>query len=141
MLGVDVEWIREISDIEEIAKQFFSPLENTDLLRAPVSQRREAFFNCWTRKEAYLKAVGTGLSVPLNRFRVSILPGQPVRFLDLEGDTHPISSWTLVHLTPAEQAVGAIAVADPCCRIVQLQYSDAEECLASFEDSKDSFNR
>jgi 4'-phosphopantetheinyl transferase len=74
-LGVDLECLREIGNAEDIASRFFSPDECADLLSLNPDQRKEAFFNCWTRKEAYLKAVGDGLSVP----RPSLLDGVEVR--------------------------------------------------------------
>src|SRR5262249_7235080 len=64
-LGVDIEHARAMPDLEEIATRFFSAEEKSDLLALPPDQREAAFFRCWTRKEAYIKAIGDGLAVPL----------------------------------------------------------------------------
>lgn len=109
-IGVDVEHLRELSDLEALAERFFSAAESRVLLPLPESQHIEAFFNCWTRKEAYLKAVGTGLSAPLDRFDVNLLPGEPPRMLALEGDTERAARWSLHHLVPAHGYLGAIAI-------------------------------
>src|SRR5688572_17022812 len=71
-VGVDVEIIRPIEHMDAIAKRFFSPLENEMLQQVTPADRLEAFFNCWTRKEAYIKAEGLGLWIPLDSFTVSV---------------------------------------------------------------------
>jgi 4'-phosphopantetheinyl transferase len=71
-LGVDVEHIRRDFDVEPIARRFFSVIEQLQINALPQPERVEAFFRCWTRKEAYLKATGDGLSLPLSQFDVSI---------------------------------------------------------------------
>lgn len=109
-IGVDVEHLRELSDLEALAERFFSPSESRVLLPLPAELHIEAFFNCWTRKEAYLKAVGTGLSAPLDRFDVNLVPGEEPRMLALEGDTERASRWSLLHLVPASGYLGAIAI-------------------------------
>ena len=84
-IGVDVEYLKEMDDLETISTRFFSASEVEALARVPREQKKEAFFNCWTRKEAYLKAVGEGLAAPLNSFDVTLTPGEPPRMLTLEG--------------------------------------------------------
>ena len=76
-IGVDVEEMRPISDMREIASRFFCAEESTELMALPADERERAFFLCWTRKEAYLKAVGEGLYAPLNDFCVTLRPGEP----------------------------------------------------------------
>jgi 4'-phosphopantetheinyl transferase len=73
-VGIDIEFINDESANLEIAERFFAPDEIADLKRLPAKLRNAAFFSCWTRKEAYVKAVGEGLSHPLDKFSVSILP-------------------------------------------------------------------
>jgi 4'-phosphopantetheinyl transferase len=102
-LGVDLEFIRLDISGEEIATRYFAPEEVAELLALPAEQRPEAFFLCWTRKEAYIKARGEGLQIPLTTFRVSLTPGQP------ESLTSPDASrWTLRALTPGAGYVAAL---------------------------------
>lgn len=109
-IGVDLEYIRYMPDVEQIAASFFSARENAVLHALPTSQKQEAFFNCWTRKEAYIKAIGNGLAQPLDKFDVSLAPGEPARLLSVEGDTEEASRWSLKALTPAPGYVAALAV-------------------------------
>lgn len=71
-LGVDIELIRADLAVEEIAQRFFSPVETTELLSLSKEIRAQAFFNCWTRKEAFIKAIGQGLYYPLHEFNVDV---------------------------------------------------------------------
>lgn len=82
------------------------------LARLPVADRMAAFYRCWTRKEAYLKAVSTGLSTPLDSFDVSISPDEAA-LLHVNGDARAPSRWSIVHLEPARGFVGAIALEHP----------------------------
>jgi len=109
-IGVDIEEIRDISDMEEIVGRFFCGRENEVYRSLGESQKREAFFNGWTCKEAFVKAVGDGLSRPLNQFDVSLLPGEPAKLLRVEGDTGEASRWSIQDLKPAPNYVGAFAV-------------------------------
>jgi 4'-phosphopantetheinyl transferase len=77
-VGVDVERIRTHADLEDIARRFFSPRETAVLARTPAESKREAFFTCWVRKEAFIKARGLGLSLSLDSFDVLSVPGRPV---------------------------------------------------------------
>src|SRR5581483_3578226 len=90
-IGVDVEQIRPLPGMQNIANRFFNSKEATELMSLHANQRKRAFFLCWTRKEAYIKAIGEGLSAPLNGFRVTIQPRQPARFIHLAGDEE---AWT-----------------------------------------------
>src|SRR6185436_4527974 len=80
-LGVDLERIRAMDETEQIAARFFSPREERCLLALPAKQRMEAFFNCWTRKEAYLKAIGLGLDDRIDEIEVSLAPGEAAELL------------------------------------------------------------
>jgi 4'-phosphopantetheinyl transferase len=109
-IGVDIEEVREIPDFEQIAHHYFCPEESSQLLSiTDKKQREEAFYRCWTRKESYLKAVGDGLSAPLDQFQVTLLPGSPAHFIHIGNDTSAASPWTLQHLEPASGYVGALA--------------------------------
>jgi 4'-phosphopantetheinyl transferase len=107
-IGVDVEVIRPFPNLNDVARRFFSALEYDMLQQAAPELRLEAFFNCWTRKEAYIKAEGQGLSIPLDSFTVSVAPGAPARFVQLNSGNP--DAWTLHHLKPASDAVGAVAI-------------------------------
>jgi 4'-phosphopantetheinyl transferase len=80
-IGIDIEQVRSLSDIQDIADRFFSVEEASELMSVPNGQRLPAFFRCWTRKEAYVKAIGDGLSAPLNEFRVTIGANEPARLI------------------------------------------------------------
>ena len=109
-IGVDIEHLRPMREAEQIAKRFFSARENAVFRELPPSQKDEAFFNCWTRKEAYLKAIGSGLAEPLEQIEVTLAPGEPARLLSIPGATHTAERWFLQHLMPASSYVGALAV-------------------------------
>lgn len=81
-IGIDVEKINGAFACEDIAGRYFSPQEVSALRNLPAEQRANGFFACWTRKEAYTKALGAGLHVPLESFSVSLVPGGPARFLE-----------------------------------------------------------
>lgn len=110
-VGVDLEWIRPDLATEQIAAQFFAPREVLMLREVPVERRVEAFFNCWTRKEAYIKATGEGFSLPLGGFVVSLAPGEPAALLETVADAGEASRWCLRSLAPGPGYVGALAVA------------------------------
>ena len=76
-VGCDIEWRDDALPVEALAAQFFSPQEATGLRALPPDRRAEGFFNCWTRKEAFVKARGLGLSFPLDAFEVSLAPDEP----------------------------------------------------------------
>jgi 4'-phosphopantetheinyl transferase len=106
-IGVDLEQIRPMPDLFDIAGRFFSPDECRDLEAVPPSQREAGFFTCWTRKEAYIKAVGGGLSIPLDSFRVSLLPDEPARLIHARPEDG--GPWTLDAFDPGAGYRGAVA--------------------------------
>ncbi|MFL6335049.1 MAG: 4'-phosphopantetheinyl transferase family protein [Pyrinomonadaceae bacterium] len=107
-VGVDIEYCRPRVAFAEIAERFFSPLEVENFRRLPEQLRREAFFNCWTRKEAFIKAVGEGLSFPLDAFDVSLTPGEPATLLGVRVNGREASRWRLRELQPGPGYVGAV---------------------------------
>jgi 4'-phosphopantetheinyl transferase len=109
-IGVDVEAVSHDLDHEPIAERFFSPAENARLRSFTAEMRRIAFFTCWTRKEAYVKARGAGLSLPLDQFDVSVMPGEPARLLRTHPDLAEAARWSLRDLAPATGYVAALAV-------------------------------
>lgn len=132
-VGVDLERVRELPDVESIAENFFSSQECKDLRSVDPSLRAEAFFNCWTRKEAYLKALGDGLSAPLDRCQVTLKPGELAAFLKFDEGIQDVSRWSLRHLTPAAGYVGALAIRMLGCSFVERDFQNAEECLSAFD--------
>ncbi len=109
-VGVDVEFLKPMPDAEEIGERFFSIPERHVLHRVPQLEKEIAFFNAWTRKEAYLKAVGEGLAVALDSFDVTLAPGEPARMLALNGDAAAAERWFYLHLDPQPRYVGAVAI-------------------------------
>jgi 4'-phosphopantetheinyl transferase len=117
-LGVDVETVRPDFATQEIAERFFAPREVAALRAVPVAIRPEAFFHCWTRKEAYIKAQGKGLSIALDSFEVSLAPGARAELLATHDDPREADRWTLHELAPGPGYVGALAVAGSPCRLL-----------------------
>jgi 4'-phosphopantetheinyl transferase len=122
-LGIDIERVRTNLSFEKIAKRFFSPSEFKMLVALPPSERIEGFFNCWTRKEAYIKAIGEGLSIPLDQFDVTLNPSDEAKILRIKGDPILASSWSLYPLIPAPGYVGALAVEGKNLRIKYWMWS------------------
>jgi 4'-phosphopantetheinyl transferase len=108
-IGIDLEQVRPMPNLEELAGRFFAAGEVADLAAVAHSERCRAFFRCWTRKEAYIKALGLGLAFPLDRFRVSLKPGEPVRLLEVDGSVAKAAAWDLCELAPWEGYVGCAA--------------------------------
>jgi len=115
-IGVDVERVRSDFEYEEIAKRFFSVNEVAILRTIPTEKKLEAFYNCWTRKEAYIKAHGKGLSLPLDSFDVSFAPWEPPRLLITKDEPQERSLWTLLDVKPGPGYMGALAVKGIGCR-------------------------
>jgi 4'-phosphopantetheinyl transferase len=108
-LGVDIEAVRPMPDIEDIARRFFCAEETADLMALSTAQRDQGFFLCWTRKEAYIKATGEGLSAPLDAFQVTLRPGEAARMIHLERDPIAAQAWTLHDLMPGSRYAAALA--------------------------------
>jgi 4'-phosphopantetheinyl transferase len=108
-IGVDVEAVRPLSEAHELVDRFFSARESAAFESVPEAQKPVAFFNLWTRKEAWLKATGEGIGHLLNKVEVSFLPGEPAQLLTLPQNSK--SRWTLTDLVPAPGFTAALAVA------------------------------
>lgn len=109
-IGVDVEEARDFADMRSVAHSHFSIAENAALSQLPTASYGSGFYACWTRKEAYLKARGVGLLIPLDGFDVAVTPGRPVAILRVKGDAGASRRWSLFHLDPAPGYVGAVAI-------------------------------
>ncbi len=119
-LGVDLERVRAMEEAEQIASRYFSPREKRCLLTLPADQRREAFFNCWTYKEAYLKAIGSGLDDCLDQIEVTLAPDGAAELLGVTNDS---KAWRFHSLTPAAEFVGALAVQPEYSRVNCWQWN------------------
>jgi 4'-phosphopantetheinyl transferase len=109
-LGVDVEVIRPLSDAAALVRRFFAPAEVVAWEAVPPQQQAEAFFCGWTRKEAFIKAIGDGLSYPLDRFVVSLQPHEPAQLLEIEGSPAAARKWEMASLRPFPQTIAAVIV-------------------------------
>ena len=117
-VGVDIERIRPGVGGEEIARRFFSAREVETFEALPPGERQTAFFRCWTRKEAFIKAVGEGFSFPLDRFDVTFAPGEAPAILSIRGRTDEASRWTLAEFPVPEGYLAAVAVRATGVRVV-----------------------
>jgi 4'-phosphopantetheinyl transferase len=109
-LGIDAETVRPGLDLADLSRHFFAPAETEEILGLSPEEQVAAFFACWTRKEAFVKALGTGLSLPLDRFQVTVRPDQPARLVAVDWDRSP--RWSLVDV--GEPGVAAtLAVEGP----------------------------
>lgn len=108
-LGVDVERIRELRDLDDVARTIFSKRELDVFHALPSFAKTQGFFAGWTRKEAFVKAVGEGLSRPLDAVEVTLRP---------EGSTARAGRWSLFDLAPREGWVGAVAVERPDAEMI-----------------------
>jgi len=108
-VGVDVELIREVPDADDLAERFFSPTETASLRALPPDRRSLAFLACWTRKEAFIKALGLGLNCPLDAFDVTIDPEAPARITRIEERIDRVATWAMHAFTPYPCYIAAAA--------------------------------
>jgi 4'-phosphopantetheinyl transferase len=106
-VGVDVEQVRPMPNAQALLERFFSPDEVAQWRRVPAQRQLQAFFQGWTRKEAWLKAVGSGLSFPLSEFCITI--DGPPRVISIRGDAREAARWWLATLEPQAGYVAAVA--------------------------------
>ena len=101
-----------LGDADDIAGRFFSDRENQAYRALERRDRPLGFFQCWTRKEAFIKALGDGLSYPLDRFDVSLAPGEPAEILRVEAMPGACCGWRMESLSPAPGFVAAVVIGD-----------------------------
>lgn len=126
LVGVDLEYARVQSDYAEIARRFFSAAEIERLTAVPSHLYAEAFFSCWTKKEAYVKACGEGLSIPLDSFSVPLASDPahgPVNVRVAADDTAAAKQWSFYTLQPAPGYIGALAVEGSGGRVTQWHWN------------------
>jgi 4'-phosphopantetheinyl transferase len=117
-VGVDLEQVRELADADALARRFFADAESKALAALPADERLAAFFRCWTRKEAYLKAVGAGLLQALDGFQVSLQPEAGPCALNVSGRPEETARWSLRGLDVAQGYVAAVVAERPSWRPV-----------------------
>jgi len=124
-VGIDVETIRPDFAADAIAARFFAPAERDALKALDPNVRIQAFFDCWTRKEAFIKARGKGLSIGLDTFEVSVDPASRAALLVTHDDPDEATRWALHALAPGPGYAGALAVAGGAdCRVEVKTWSD-----------------
>lgn len=109
-IGIDVEQVRRDADLEAIARRFFSGREQSQLAALPAEEKVDAFFRCWTRKEAYIKATGDGLSLPLSQFDVSLAAGEKNALLETRPDGSEAGRWLLQEVPAGPGYIAALCV-------------------------------
>lgn len=129
-VGVDLEWIKPDFATDDIAERFFSATEVQTLQSLPAAHQAEAFFSCWTRKEAYIKALGEGLSVPLESFAVAFAPGVPAALLHVRVDPTEVERWSMYNIEVSEGYKAAVVVEGKNHRLKQMEWARAAASLS-----------
>lgn len=127
VIGVDIEQVKINFDIMDLAKNFFSNEEIKALSQFEEFERPQAFFRCWTRKESFIKAVGEGLSYPLDSFAVTMEDDEKASFLKIDNNDDSKKDWHLHSFVPA---VGYIAAITTNGNPNKIEYFDANELLS-----------
>jgi 4'-phosphopantetheinyl transferase len=123
-VGIDIEYIREDFATLEIAEHFFSKDEVAALKSLPTDQRTTGFFNCWSRKEAFIKAKGMGVSYHLDRFTVSLAPGETPALLKVDDDEREVARWRMYELKPGAGYVAALIAAGAPITLKQRHWNE-----------------
>jgi len=121
-LGVDIERLRPEIEHATIADRFFSSRERAMLRTVPEHERLSAFFRCWTRKEAYIKARGEGLATPLADFTVSLAPVEPLALLSVRDKPEEAAKWTICDLGAHPEYAAALALNGSRMSLAYFQY-------------------
>lgn len=117
-VGVDIEYMRGDFVTDEVATHFFSPAEVAQFQTVPGELKTRSFFNCWTRKEAYIKARGEGMYCPLDQFDVSLMPGERARLLASRVDSGESNRWSFEELHPGAEYAATVAFEGQTSRLV-----------------------
>jgi len=117
VLGADIEVQHHLNDLESLARSHFTASELRELHSLPEERRHDGFFAAWTRKEAYVKALGAGLSVPLDSFEVALHPDQPAALRSINGSADTARTWTLWAARPTPSSWAALAAGTPGARV------------------------
>ncbi len=117
-LGADVEALRALDDAPALVERFFHPAEREVFARLPAAERLAGFYSGWTRKEAYVKARGDGLSLPTSAFQVELARAGPAALVRFDQEPDEVARWNLVALEPARGFLGALAIEGPPREVV-----------------------
>ncbi len=120
-IGVDIEYIRPDFADEQIVESFFSKQETEKFLSLPENIRKEAFFTCWTRKEAYLKATGEGIASGMDQFAVSLVPGEPAALFSINNNPEETYNFYLEDINLGAGYKASLAVEGAGCKIKYWQ--------------------
>lgn len=120
-VGIDVEAHRASIAVRDLGQAFLSPREHAALDLAPADERREWFFTVWTRKEAFLKAIGQGLSFPLEKFSVTVSPSEPPRIVEIEGEPDAEHRWRLWRIDAGPGYSASLAAAASSSETVMVR--------------------
>lgn len=112
-IGIDIEFNKRFVEIPRIVKRFFAKQEINTLLQLPKDQWQTAFFNCWTRKEAFIKAKGGGFSIPLDQFEVTLRPEDKAELQIIQWDQNDVPNWNLKAFNCGEDYTCAAIVNHP----------------------------
>lgn len=122
-VGVDLERVNSEFPIEEVAERFFSPAEISVLKELPGEEKLEAFFSCWTRKEAYIKAVGGGFSIPLDGFEVAVGSERAPALVAVRDNPAEVSRWRMYDLQMPKGYKAALVVEGRAHRLSQFSWT------------------
>jgi 4'-phosphopantetheinyl transferase len=122
-IGVDLECIRSVKSLNLVAMNFFTLGETEALNALPPRDLLKGFFNCWTRKEAFIKLTGQGVSFPLDQFEVRLAPGKPAGLVKLFGSEIPAKDWTIMDIPYGRSVAAAVAIAKDTWRLRLWQFN------------------
>ena len=125
-IGVDLEQVRPLSNLDQVAALFFSSEEIDELNNLEIESKERAFFRCWTRKEAYIKAKGEGLSTAFKSFSVTLSETIPPRLYGIE-DPY---KWKIYDISPNNDNLAAVVVEGPDQVLSSHSFNNADECLS-----------
>lgn len=129
-IGVDLEWMNCRIATDQLAKYAFSEWEYDQYAAVSDDQKYLAFYNCWTRKEAFVKALGKGLAMPLGSFDVSVQPGHDTRLVRIEGGAIECQQWTMHSLTPFPGYAGTVLARGRDWNLSCFSFPEDEEALS-----------
>ncbi|MFH2064713.1 MAG: 4'-phosphopantetheinyl transferase superfamily protein [Pseudomonadota bacterium] len=128
-IGVDIEFIQPMTSMDAVVEGFFSESEKAEYNRLPKDRRTEGFYNCWTRKEAFLKAIGEGLSRGLDTFDISLIPGETAELKRVDWNVQKAGQWGVKSITSIPGYAAAIAVEGSDWTMVEVGGAVQEEGL------------